>query len=78
MKFLDKILFKKSNKKSETRIYNEGFEAGIKEGRYQERRARFLEEEKMFKESIQLARDNGVPEDEILHNLEEIDDFFTK
>ena len=38
-----------------------------------------IEEEKckkMFEDSIQLARDNGVPEDEILHNIEEIDDFF--
>lgn len=29
-----------------------------------------------LKEKIQKARDNGVPEDEILHNLEESDEFF--
>lgn len=34
--------------------------------------------ELMLKDSIELARKCGVPEDKILHNIAEIDEFFTK
>lgn len=34
--------------------------------------------ELMLKDSIELARKCGIPEDKILHNIAEIDEFFTK
>lgn len=34
--------------------------------------------DKRLKESIELCRSVGVPEDKILHNMEEINDFFTR
>ena len=35
-----------------------------------------LDEYDKLQESVELARSVGVPEDKILHNLEEIDKFF--
>jgi len=29
-------------------------------------------------ESVERARDNGVPEEEILHNVDEVDNYFTE
>lgn len=34
--------------------------------------------QKRFEESIEKARECGVPEEEILHNLQEIDRYFTE
>jgi len=33
---------------------------------------------KRLKESIELCRSVGVPEDKILHNMDEINNFFTR
>ena len=37
-----------------------------------------FDDEDDLEESVERARENGVPEEEILHNVDEVDNYFTE
>lgn len=65
-----------SFKETKETIYDNGYCDGHNDGMKKGYETGIKVSKLHFKDSIQRARANGVPEQEILHNLEEIDNFF--